>query len=176
MIEDMNKCASLASSENLKNGIELYEKLTKENKDPLQVMLDMQKKLQDNIAELMPENGNIAPDKLETLGQIYDFLRDNKLSLDDEFREVIDALPGCNLDAKSRSGIWKKWKKNHMTLRNKKLSELTPEEYKELKFEIIDAWHFFMNMFIALRLDAKEIFCYYYLKNHENFRRYQNNY
>ena len=171
-----NSCASLASDANVKAGRQMYDDLLKHEKDPLAVMLNMQRKLQENVAELMGDNGNVKPEDLDTLGKIYDWMRDNKIALDDEFRECIDALAGTNLDAKSRSGLWKKWKKNHMSLRNKKLSELDPEEYKELKFEFVDMLHFFMNMAIALGLSSEEIFVYYYYKNAENFRRYQNNY
>lgn len=174
--EAWNSCASLASDENVAAGRRMYDDLLKHEKDPLGVMMSMQKKLQDNVAELMGDNGNIRPDELDTLGKIYDWVRDNKIALDDEFRELVDALPGVNLDAKARTGLWKKWKSNHNTLRNKKLSELTPEEYKELKFEYVDMLHFFMNIGIALGLTSEEIFVYYYYKNAENFRRYQNKY
>lgn len=36
--------------------------------------------------------------------------------------------------------------------------------------------HFVFNMLLALGLDEKQIFEYYYLKNRENFNRYQNGY
>ena len=53
---------------------------------------------------------------------------------------------------------------------------LTENEIHEKNMEIIDALHFFNNMLLALGLDEKQIFEYYYLKNRENFNRYQNGY
>ena len=47
---------------------------------------------------------------------------------------------------------------------------------KELKFELIDMWHFFMNMMLSLNISSKELFIYYYYKNLENIRRYNSKY
>ena len=81
-----------------------------------------------------------------------------------------------NLPEKERSALWKKWKANHLKLREKDISELEPNELKELKFELIDMWHFFMNMMLGLRISSKELFTYYYYKNLENIRRYNSKY
>ena len=51
-----------------------------------------------------------------------------------------------------------------------------PNELKELKFEVIDMWHFFMNMMLGLRISSRELFTYYYYKNLENIRRYNSGY
>lgn len=171
---EFNSCANLINDEKIKECNKLYEDLLSKGKDPLEYMLNAQNSLQVHLSETV--EGNKCPDDLSKIGEIYDWLRDNKIALDDEFREVVDALPGMNLPEKERSALWKKWKANHLKLREKDISELEPNELKELKFELIDMWHFFMNMMLGLRISSKELFTYYYYKNLENIRRYNSKY
>ena len=171
---EFNSCASLINDEKIKECNKIYSDLLSKGKDPLEYMLNAQNSLQVHLSETV--EGNKCPDNLSKIGEIYDWLRDNKVALDDEFREVVDALPGMNLPEKERSALWKKWKANHLKLREKDISELEPNELKELKFELIDMWHFFMNMMLGLRISSKELFTYYYYKNLENIRRYNSKY
>lgn len=171
---EFNSCASLINDEKIKECNKIYSDLLSKGKDPLEYMLNAQNSLQVHLSETV--EGNKCPDDLSKIGEIYDWLRDNKIALDDEFREVVDALPGMNLPEKDRSALWKKWKANHLKLREKDISELEPNELKELKFELIDMWHFFMNMMLGLRISSKELFTYYYYKNLENIRRYNSKY
>lgn len=171
---EFNSCANLINDEKIKECNKIYSDLLSEGKDPLEYMLNAQNSLQIHLSETV--EGNKCPDDLSKIGEIYDWLRDNKVALDDEFREVVDALPGMNLPEKERSALWKKWKANHLKLREKDISELEPNELKELKFELIDMWHFFMNMMLGLRISSKELFTYYYYKNLENIRRYNSKY
>lgn len=171
---EFNSCANLINDEKIKECNKLYEDLLSKGKDPLEYMLNAQNSLQVHLSETV--EGNKRPDKLNDIGEIYDWLRNNKIALDDEFREVVDALPGMNLPEKERSALWKTWKANHLKLRNKKITELEPNELKELKFELIDMWHFFMNMMLSLNISSKELFTYYYYKNLENLRRYNSKY
>ena len=171
---EFNSCANLINDEKIKECNKLYEDLLSKGKDPLEYMLNAQNSLQVHLSETV--EGNKCPNDLSKIGEIYDWLRDNKIALDDEFREVVDALPGMNLPEKERSALWKKWKANHLKLREKDISELEPNELKELKFELIDMWHFFMNMMLGLRISSKELFTYYYYKNLENIRRYTQKY
>ena len=171
---EFNSCANLINDEKIKECNKLYEDLLSKGKDPLEYMLNAQNSLQVHLSETV--EGNKCPNDLSKIGEIYDWLRDNKVALDDEFREVVDALPGMNLPEKERSALWKKWKANHLKLREKDISELEPNELKELKFELIDMWHFFMNMMLGLRISSKELFTYYYYKNLENIRRYNSKY
>ena len=171
---EFNSCANLINDEKIKECNKLYEDLLSKGKDPLEYMLNAQNSLQVHLSETV--EGNKCPDDLSKIGEIYDWLRDNKVALDDEFREVVDALPGMNLPEKDRSALWKKWKANHLKLREKDISELEPNELKELKFELIDMWHFFMNMMLGLKISSKELFTYDYYKNLENIRRYNSKY
>ena len=171
---EFNSCANLINDEKIKECNKIYSDLLSKGKDPLEYMLNAQNSLQVHLSETV--EGNKCPNDLTKIGEIYDWLRDNKIALDDEFREVVDALPGMNLPEKERSALWKKWKANHLKLREKDISELEPNELKELKFELIDMWHFFMNMMLGLRISSKELFTYYYYKNLENIRRYNSKY
>lgn len=153
---------------------EIYSTILKNSKDPFEIMLEMQKSLQEALFLKNPETQDV--NNLKTLGQKYDWLRDNKVALDDEFREVVDALAGINKPVKERSALWKKWKKNYFDLRNEKFDDLTEEEKREFKLELCDMFHFFMNLMLACEISAKEMFELYYYKNRENFERIKNNY
>lgn len=172
---EFNSCAGLVAPEKYDEASSLYDKLLSEGKDPYQTMLDMQNSLQVKLAGTYPDRAK-RPEDLNTIGEIYDWIRDQKTAIDDEWSEMVSALPGVNMAEKDRSAIWKKWKKNHPTLREKKLEELTREELLELLFEKIDIVHFDMNVELALRMSAKDRFVLYYLKNAENFRRYESGY
>ena len=158
---EFNSCANLINDEKIKECNKIYSDLLSECKDPLEYMLNAQNSLQEHLSETV--EGNKKPADLKTIGEIYDWLRDNKIALDDEFREVVDALPGMNLPEKERSALWKKWKANHLKLRNKKISELEPNELKELKFELIDKSncfnirHFVLFAYIANTEGEKEL-------------------
>lgn len=134
-----------------------------------QDMLDLQTNLQIDLASRLPEV-NINPLEIETKGQMKEWFRDNRDAINDEFKELIEAVGAQN------NAIWKKWKANHVELCNEAWQDLTEEEILELKYEAIDIMHFINNIFIALRMDAKEIGQMYAAKNKENLRRYENKY
>jgi hypothetical protein len=77
---------------------------------------------------------------------------------------------------KDASGVWKAWKANNLEKRSTLIKDLSPEDQLEVKFELIDMAHFFLNMFVALGMDSQEIFELYFLKNKENFDRQNNGY
>ena len=97
---EFNSCASLINDEKIKECNKIYSDLLSEGKDPLEYMLNVQNSLQEHLSKTV--EGNKKPADLKTIGEIYDWLRDNKIALDDEFREVVDALPGMNLPEKDR--------------------------------------------------------------------------
>lgn len=172
---EFNSCAKLVTDESYKEAFQYYNDILFDGKDPFRTMLNMQLSLQEKLHSQYPDRCK-HPSKLESLKDIYEWIRDNKIAFDDEHSELISALPGMNLPAKERSAIWKKWKSNHETIGEKKLSDLTKDELIELKMEFVDQFHFLMNIMIALDINSEELFCYYYLKNAENFRRYNEGY
>lgn len=166
---EFNSCAKLIDEEKIKSAHKFYFDLKSDFVDPFSVMLDMQHKLQEALFKKNPQVQDI--NHLDTLGQKADWLRDNKIALDDEYREVIDALAGMNKPEKERSALWKKWKKNYDVLRSEEFDKLSSDEKIELKFEVCDMFHFFMNMMLAVNMSAEDMFIYYYYKNKENFDR-----
>lgn len=168
-----NQCSHLV--ENSQEAEERYNSILESNKDPMQVMIDMQTSLQKRLAKDKPIM-NPDPDSLDTAGKIVDWLRINKCSIDDEFRELLTSLGGMSNGEKDASGVWKAWKSNNLEKRETLIKELSLEDQLEIKFELIDIMHFVLNMFIALGIDSEELFKLYYLKNAENFKRQDLNY
>ncbi|QDB71680.1 nucleoside triphosphate pyrophosphohydrolase [Klebsiella phage Marfa] len=152
-----------------------YDSHIAKHSDPLQVMLDMQKSLQVRLAIDKPEH-NAHPDALARAGDVVDWLRNQKDYIDDEFRELLTSLGGMSNGEKDASAVWKPWKAQHAERRNTLISELSPKDQLEIKFEMIDILHFVLNMFQGLGMTAEEIFKLYYLKNAENFARQDRGY
>ncbi|AYJ74547.1 hypothetical protein PYPS2T_140 [Yersinia phage PYPS2T] len=152
-----------------------YWDILGDEKDPLQVMLDMQKSLQVRLAKDKPEY-NRHPDDLSTAGEVVDWLRNQKDYIDDEFRELLTSLGGMSNGEKEASAVWKPWKSQHGERRETLITDLSPQDQLEIKFEMIDILHFVLNMFQGLGLTAEEIFKLYYLKNKHNFERQDNGY
>ena len=172
---EFNSCAHLASNDDYKEVEQLYERLLKEGKDPAQFMLDMQNSLQEKLAEIYPDRAK-KPKELSTVGEVHDWVSYQKKAIDDEFSELIRAIPGMSIDEKTASSVWKVWKKNYHDIRSKRMSELSNDDLLEMQFEKIDQDHFTMNIDLALNIDAKTRFILYCLKNAENIRRYQSGY
>jgi len=172
--KEFNECADLAQKDEFKAANEQYQKLLKDGVDPFAYMMKMQFDLQNNLSKNRP---NIPfPDKLNTIGEKYDWLDFNKRAFDDEFSEIVDALPGMSMPSKDRSAVWKKWKSKYEDVRSMTFDDLSEKDKLELKFELADSFHFYMNMFFALDMSAEELFTFYYAKNAENHRRTQNGY
>lgn len=74
------------------------------------------------------------------------------LALVDEIFEALRETP------------WKPWKKT---------AELSRENYKE---ELVDAWHFLINLTLASGMDADELYTRFVGKNAENHKRQDEGY
>lgn len=168
-----NECAHLI--EGVDKAQNEYWDILGDEKDPLQIMLDMQKSLQIRLANDKPGT-NMHPDDLETAGEVLTWLRNQDDYIADETRELYTALGGMSNGEKEASAVWKPWKKRHAEMFGKNIRDLSAEDQLEIKFELIDQFHFFMNKFIALGMSAEEIFKLYYLKNKHNFERQDNGY
>lgn len=151
-----------------------FNALIHEDKDPLQVMLDMQKSLQVRLAN--DREYCYHPDKLSTAGDVVAWMREQKDCIDDEFRELLTSLGEMSKGEKDASAVWKKWKARYPEAQAKPISEMSPEDQLEIKFELIDIMHFVFNMAIGLNMSAEEMFKLYYLKNAENFARQDRGY
>ena len=113
-----------------------------------------------------------------TLGQIKDFWLWNTRAIEDEISEAYDALGGISANGETSIGnaVWKPWKSLHKKAYELKVSDLSEEDQKELKMELVDIQHFLFNMMISVGMTAEELYNFYLSKNKENIRRQQNNY
>ena len=167
---EFNECADLIDEETVKELDSEYVSLLSGNDSPFQMMMNMQNDLQALYSS--KHQRTPAPHDIKTKGELIDFLKDQKEAFDDEFRELIEAVHGMSRPASERSAGWKKWKSNYDTIRAEGVDEnLTNNDIAEVKFEGIDMLHFFMNMMLALRLDEREMYSLYNLKNRENYNR-----
>lgn len=168
---EFNSCAKLVNEESYNELSVMFEN----SKDPLQDMLDMQYKLQEQLVKKLPFK-NIDPKKIETKGEMINWLDRNFDCIMDEFRELKNAVGGISNGEKAASSVWKPWKANHENIINEKISDMSESDKLEMLFEIIDIQHFYMNMLIGLGLSSKDIYVLYMLKNLENARRYSSGY
>jgi hypothetical protein len=113
-----------------------------------------------------------------TLGEIKDFWLWNTRAIDDEISEAYDALGGVSNDGVNSIGnaVWKPWKSNHKKAYEMKISDLSEDDQKELKMELVDIQHFIFNLMISVGMQPEELYNYYISKNKENIRRQENNY
>lgn len=153
---DKNQCRHL----------EITEKYN-ENEECLSKLMNLQKTLQETTY------GYNFESLRENLGTLHDFISWNESALQDELREMYEALGG--VDSHS-SAIWKPWKSKHQEARAKPFSDLTPAEKKELQMELVDIQHFLFNMMLACDMTPELLYEYYVSKNKENIRRQLNNY
>jgi hypothetical protein len=131
-------------------------------------ILDMQKSLQLRIDPNF-DNPN------ESIASVARFLLGNKHALEDELSETMDALGGIH-DGFGPAA-WKWWKKdNKGIMENMTIKELTERDTIELKMEIVDQFHFFMNQMIKVGMTGSELYSMYKSKNAENFNRQNNGY
>ena len=113
-----------------------------------------------------------------SLGEIKDFWLWNTRAIDDEISEAYDALGGVSNNGETSIGnaVWKPWKSNHKKAYSMKVSDLSEDDQKELKMELVDIQHFLFNMMISVGMTAEELYNYYISKNKEIIRRQENNY
>lgn len=116
--------------------------------DRLEEMLRMQEALQRRY------NGGRSPREL-TPEEKVEFIRTMMLATTDELHEAL------------RETAWKPWSKR---------DEWTSEENDRFKDELIDAWHFMMNLVLVSGMGADEFFERYLRKNGINHDREDNGY
>lgn len=121
-------------------------KLEELEMDRLAEMLDTQAKFQYRL-----DNGFFAMSVKERVA----FIKEHSLHLNQEINEMLYELP-----------FFKPWKD---------YSGMSVEEIKgalyKAKMECVDAWHFFMNIMLALGFSHEEFYNMYMAKNKENHRR-----
>lgn len=128
------------------------EKENMNSKDKLELMLENQKQLQENTMghkfQYMTEIGRAR------------YIKDMILWTTDELHEALHELPYA-----------KDWSKKY-----DKPDYDHEKQWKLFKEEMIDAWHFFMNIMLAAGFTPEEIFKMYMEKSAINVERQQNGY
>lgn len=124
--------------------------------DRLKLIFDRQRKLMEKYHDIELKNkclqtGDVPVDIQTTLGQQR--LKDFAWRLTEEIGEAMSCLKN------------KPWKQTHM--------ETDVEHYKE---EIIDAFHFFVELCILSGIDENDLFKIYLFKNEVNRFRQRSNY
>lgn len=115
-------------------------------KDKLQEMLDAQKKLQEHLGTDF--NALDAPETAQ-------YMRNHTLYLEQELQEALYEMP-----------YFKLWK-NYSTMTDTEMLAA----WDKVKMELVDAWHFFMNLLLCADINATDLYEMYMAKNKENYRR-----
>ena len=99
-----------------------------------------------------------------TEGEMLASFRFNVEAIDSEWEEIRDRLP------------WKRWKEEHRA-RVADGAPLSDDERLEIKYELVDALHFLMNMMISAGFESwHEVESHYFAKNRENLDRQERGY
>lgn len=117
----------------------------------LEYMFKTQKAFQDRVDQRY---------KSTDLKERAAFLRDHFVFCNQEMQEMLYEIP-----------FFKHWKDY-----SKMTDEEIEEAYDKAKEEIIDAWHFFINIMLGLGMTAEELFTRYLDKHKENIRRQDEGY
>ena len=137
---------------------------------PLDELLMYQASLQEKI---MPGFMDLV--KMESLSDKAEFLMANKHAMEEEYGEMLNALGGMHDGI--GSAAWKWWKKdNGLKARTMKINDLSERDLIELKMEVTDLFHFFLNSMLSVGMTGSELYSYYLAKNKENINRQNNGY
>lgn len=120
--------------------------------NPLSAIFRIQEKLQEHYGKLPSQ---LSPEK-----ELPQFIKDMVLAATDELHELLNRTP------------WKPW-------RSYKFPEdyhPSDEELREIKMELVDVFHFFINLCLAFNMSADELFKFYIAKNKENLDRIKRGY
>ena len=146
------------------------EKLYDITENSLEDLYNLQQKTQ----SMYFEKQGRKPFSEFNIGDVIDFLMVNNHAIIDELHEMVDAVGG--IEDGVGNAAWKPWKSTNPEIRQKRLSDLTDGDIKELKMEWIDVMHFVFNAGLAIGVTPKEFYNYYLSKNEENWARQKNNY
>jgi len=153
-----NKCAQLQ-----------VEDVYSTSKTTLADLYNLQKDIQENVYGY--DFKKLREGSLEDMRKFFDW---NYHAIQDELRETFDALGG--IDDGIGNAVWKPWKGDHKEAPSKNFNDMSENDLKELKMELIDIQHFLFNMMLAVGMTPEELFNYYFSKNEENRNRQKRGY
>lgn len=154
----------MANTDNQCKDLEVEDVFSK-SENTLAELYNLQKDIQENVYGYNFNKLQAGP--LPELRQFFDW---NYHAIQDELRETFDALGGISDGI--GNGVWKPWKKAyHEKAPNMSFNDMSENDKKELKMELIDIQHFLFNMMLAVGMTPEELMNYYFSKNKENRRR-----
>lgn len=154
----------MANTDNTCKDLEV-EDLFSKSENTLADLYNLQKDIQENVYGYNFEK--LRELDLLSFREFFDW---NYHAIQDELRETFDALGGIKDGV--GNAVWKPWKKDHTEKApHAKFSDMSPDDLKELKMELIDIQHFLFNMMLAVGMTPDELFNYYFAKNKENRNR-----
>lgn len=119
--------------------------------NPMEIMLNLQALFQHRV------DPRFESDDLKERAA---FIRDHYVYLDQELQEMLYEIP-----------FFKNWKDY-----SKMTDEEIVEAFDKAKEELVDSWHFFMNLMLGIGMSAEEMYVGYLKKNKENIRRQEEGY
>lgn len=138
-----------------------YQQLREKGEDALALIFNMQKSIQEDVYGYNFEEIQSSIRKLKA------YVDMNEEAIRDEDRELQAAITGIH----TYPNCWKPWKAKHNEAMDRKLSDLTDDELKELHMEWIDKLFFNVSVAISLGLTAEIVTNYYVAKHKENVNR-----
>lgn len=127
-----------------------------------------------NMQKILQENNYNYDFSKMTLHDIAQFYFMNKHAIEDEMSEMFDALGGIKDGI--GNAVWKPWKTANVKAKFMTINDLSENDLKELKMEIVDMFHFFMNFGIVIGMTGSELYNMYIAKNKENWDRQKRGY
>lgn len=175
-MSEYNSCAGLVHSEAEREANAEYTSIIESGHDPLDEMLQMQQQLQVDLHNKLPDH-NPDPTEIRTKGELIQWIDGNFDAIMDEFRELKTSIGGIDTyGEKDANAVWKRWKADHSRITQEEIDDMSHQDELEMKMELVDLLHFVFNCVIGMGMDSREVFILYYLKNRENFNRYQGGY
>ena len=123
----------------------------KDSLNKLEIMMRMQSELQKTYYGRSLKSFSSKEKVLQT--------KETIICIIDELMETLERTP------------WKHWKKY-----DKDAYDIKGDDKKELCMEVVDIFHFFMNLCELWDIDAKTLYNMYIAKNQENYNRMTRNY
>lgn len=170
----MKKDESLGNEEHLSNFQEcahldvedLYGRSTTHLADMLEKQAELQSKLQDKHGHPRFAEMNLS--------ELVQFWHVNTHAMIDEIHEAFNALGGVKHGI--GSAAWKTWKDAHAKTKVRSISDLSDSDMIELKMEVVDMLHFYMNYWLSIGGTPQELYNMYFAKNKENHDRQKRGY
>lgn len=160
--QNFQECANLQVED-------IYNDNINEGIDNLTSLMNLQKTIQEDVYGYNYKKLQEGP-----LNKLKEFIDWNESAIQDELREMYNALGGIKDGI--GNAVWKPWKKDFAKAEQMCLNDLSESDKLELMYEIIDIQHFLWNISWAVGLTPETFTNLYFAKNKENINRQKRGY